>query len=60
MNEMVHVEVQVHFFLSKFAKFQPKQCVLAGSASTHSMCVGTFHLCEANDDWSKTRKTNRK
>ena len=36
-------EVQVHFFLSKFAKLQPKQCVMAGSASTRSLCIFTIH-----------------
>ena len=28
---------------SKFAELQPKQCVLAGSAGTYSVCVCTIH-----------------
>ena len=47
MQEDCESEVQVHFFLSKFAKFQPKQCVMAlvmaGSASTRSVCIFTIH-----------------
>ncbi len=47
MHEDCESEVQVHFFLSKFAKLQPKQCVMApvmaGSASTHLVCMFTIH-----------------
>jgi hypothetical protein len=28
---------------SKFAELRPKQCVLAGSSGTHSVCVCTTH-----------------
>lgn len=28
---------------SKFAELRPKQCILAGSAGTHSVCVCTIH-----------------
>ncbi len=47
MREDCESEVQVHFFLSKFAKLQPKQCVMAlvmaGSASTRSVFIFTIH-----------------
>ena len=28
---------------SKFAELRPKECILAGSAGTHSVCVCTLH-----------------
>lgn len=36
-----HAESPVSF--SKFAELRPKQCVLAGSSGTHSVCVCTIH-----------------
>ena len=47
MREDCESEVQVHFFLSKFAKSQPKRCVMAlvmaGSTRTRSVCIFTIH-----------------
>ena len=37
----VHPSIKIGF--SKFAELRPKQCVLAGSAGTHSVCVCTIH-----------------
>lgn len=36
-----HPDVRVGF--SKFASLRPKQCVLAGSSGTHSICVCPYH-----------------
>jgi hypothetical protein len=36
-----HPSVKIGF--SKFAELRPKQCVLAGSSGTHSVCVCTIH-----------------
>lgn len=36
-----HHDVRVGF--SKFASLRPKQCVLAGSSGTHSICVCPYH-----------------
>lgn len=32
-----------HIGFSTFAKFRPKQCIIAGSSGTHSVCVCTHH-----------------
>ena len=37
----VHPSIKIGF--TKFAELRPKQCVLAGSAGTHSVCVCTIH-----------------
>ncbi|CAJ1061238.1 uncharacterized protein LOC119727986 [Xyrichtys novacula] len=37
----LHPDVKVGF--SKFAELHPRQCVLAGSSGTHSICVCTTH-----------------
>lgn len=37
----VHPEIKIGF--SKFASLRPRNCVLAGSAGTHSVCVCTIH-----------------
>ncbi|CAM1301229.1 Uncharacterised protein r2_g1101 [Pycnogonum litorale] len=36
-----HLELKIGF--SKFADLKPKECVLAGSPGTHSVCVCTIH-----------------
>lgn len=33
----------IHIGFSKFASLRPKQCVLAGSSGTHSICVCPYH-----------------
>ena len=36
-----HPDIKIGF--SKFAEIRPRQCVLAGSSGTHSVCVCTIH-----------------
>ena len=39
--KMHNPEVKIGF--SKFAELRPKECILAGAAGTHSVCVCTLH-----------------
>lgn len=36
-------EGHTHIGFSTFAKLRPKQCIIAGSSGTHSVCVCTYH-----------------
>ena len=39
--KILHPDVKIGF--SKFAQLRPKECVLAGSSGTHSVCVCVLH-----------------
>ncbi|KAL5510770.1 hypothetical protein EMCRGX_G006371 [Ephydatia muelleri] len=39
--KIVHPDVKIGF--SKFAQLRPKECVLAGSSGTHTVCVCVIH-----------------
>lgn len=41
MRQQKNVEYKISF--SAFAKLKPKNCILAGAAGTHSVCVCVIH-----------------